>query len=142
MQWSRDEHTISTDKARLDVPLVHAFLSEEAYWSLGRERSVVERSIEGSLCFGIYDREGQVGFARLVTDYATFAWVCDVFVLPRARGKGLAKWLMQIVVEHPEVRGLRRWMLGTRDAHGLYQRVGFLPPLEPQRYMVRSGGGK
>jgi GNAT superfamily N-acetyltransferase len=142
MEWHRGEHTVSTDKTRIDVSLVHAFLSEEAYWSRGRERSVVERSIEGSMCFGIYDERGQVGFARVVTDHATFAWVCDVFVLPRARGKGLSKWLMRVMVDHPALQLLRRWMLGTLDAHGLYEKVGFVPPPEPGRLMMRFGGGK
>jgi len=110
---------------------------------IGRTREVVERSIAGSTCFGVFDGKGrQVGFARVVTDEATFAWICDVFVLPEARGRGLSKSLVRAIVEHPDLQNMRRWLLGTRDAHKLYARFGFEPLPEPGRYMVRAGGGK
>lgn len=134
----RDPLTISTDKARLDVELIHAFLSQHAYWALGRPREVVQRSIENSLCFGVYDQEQQVGFARVVTDYATFAWLCDVFILETHRGRGLGKRLVENIVAHPALRGLRRLLLATRDAHELYRRHGGFEALQaPDRWMER-----
>jgi GNAT superfamily N-acetyltransferase len=137
----RGIYIISTDKALLDIRLLHLFLSREAYWSLGRPRAVVERAIEHSLCFGVYDRGTQVGFARVVTDYATFAWVCDVFVLPSHRGRGLSKWLMQSLVSHPDLQGLKRVLLATRDAHELYRHyAGFETLPEPGKWMIRSTG--
>jgi GNAT superfamily N-acetyltransferase len=118
-------YEISTDRSRLDLDLIHRFLSTEAYWSPGVAREVVERSIEGSMPFGIYRGGEQVGFARVVTDKATFAWLADVFVVSEHRGRGLSKLLVGTILEHPELRGLRRWMLGTADAHELYRRFGF-----------------
>ncbi len=138
----RGIYAISTDKSRLDLRLLHRFLSQEAYWSLGRPRAVVERALANSLCFGVYDRGAQVGFARVVTDYATFAWVCDVFVLPSHRGRGLSKWLMQSIVAHSDLQGLKRVLLATRDAHDLYRRyAGFELLPEPGKWMIRSTGG-
>jgi len=137
-EWRRDRWTISTDPARIDLEVVFDFLSEEAYWAQGRERDVVERSVAGSLVFGVYDGERQIGFARAVTDRATFAWICDVFVLPEARGSGLGVWLMECVVAHPHLKGLRRMLLATRDAHDLYRKVGFSELPEPSRFMVRQ----
>jgi len=134
----RDGYTISTDKARLDVDLIHAFLSERAYWALGRSRALVETSIANSLCFGVYAGDQQVGFARVVTDCATFAWLCDVFILEAQRGRGLAKWLVEVIVAHPDLQGLRRMLLATRDAHELYRRFGGFTPLRaPERWMER-----
>jgi GNAT superfamily N-acetyltransferase len=136
------DYELSTDPSRLDVPLIHEFLCHHAYWALGRDRQVVERSIAGSLCFGAYGRDGrQVGFARAVTDRATFAWLADVFVLADHRGRGISKSLVHAALEHPDLQGLKRWVLGTRDAHELYARFGFVPLVEPQRWMERSGGG-
>ena len=135
--WERDEYLISTDRSRLDVKLIHDFLSNHAYWASGRSREVVERSIESSLPFGIYLGRKQVGFARIVTDYATFAWVADVFVLPEHRGRGLGKWLMEVIVAHPRLQGFRRWVLSTKDAHGLYERLGFQKLHRPERWMER-----
>lgn len=130
-----DGHTISTDPARLDLDLVHAFL-RTAYWSTGVPREVVERSIRHSLPFGVYDPgDAQVGFARVVTDYAVFAYLGDVFVLPEHRGRGLGVWLVQAVLDHPELQGLRRWALATADAHELYARFGFGPPAKPEIHM-------
>ena len=135
-QWKHGEYTIDTDPSRIDLDLVHGFLTE-AYWSAGIPRETVRRSIENSLVFGVYRGDRQVGFARVITDQATFAYVGDVFILPEERGRGLATWLMETVVGHPELQGLRRWVLLTRDAHGLYRRVGFGEPADPGRYMER-----
>jgi GNAT superfamily N-acetyltransferase len=124
-EWRRGEYLISTDPARLDLELVHDFLSRESYWARGMPFEVMRRSIEHSLPFGLYRESGQVGFARAVTDYAVFAYVGDVFVLPAHRGRGLSKWLMETMLAHPDLQRLRRWNLATRDAHGLYRRFGF-----------------
>lgn len=135
--WQRDNYTISTDRARLDVDLIQDFISKHSYWGKGRAREVVARSIDHSLPFGIYQGDAQVGFARIVTDYATFAWVADVFILPEHRGHGLAKWLMEIILAHPHLQGFRRWVLSTKDAHGVYERFGFMPLKRPERWMER-----
>jgi GNAT superfamily N-acetyltransferase len=135
----RVDYEISTNRARLDLTRIHRFLSTEAYWSPGVSREVVERSIENSLCFGVYTAGGeQVGFARLVTDRATFAWLADVYVEPGHRGNGLGKRLVATVLAHPELQGLRRWMLGTADAHELYRRFGFDALQDVQRFMARE----
>src|SRR6185295_15868509 len=118
--WQRGDYSISTDPSRLDLDLIHNYLCHESYWATGRPRDVVKRSIENSLPFGIYKGDGQVGFARIVTDYATYAWVADVFVLPEHRGRGLSKWLMEVIIAHPQLQGFRRWVLSTKDAHGVY----------------------
>ena len=130
-------YEISTDKTRLDLDRVHRFLSTEAYWAPGVPRKVVERSIENSICFGVYSHGGeQVGFARAVTDRATFAWLADVYIESEHRGHGLGKRLVATVLEHPELQGLRRWMLGTADAHELYRRFGFSELRDVQRFMA------
>jgi GNAT superfamily N-acetyltransferase len=134
--WRRGDFLIATDPSRLDLDAIHAYLSEEAYWSPGVAREVVERSIEHSLNFGLYRGAEQAGFARVATDYATFAWLADVFVLPEHRGAGLGKWLVQTALSHPELRGLRRWMLATGDAHELYAQFGFRPAAGDPRFMV------
>ena len=134
--WHKGEFEISTDPQRVDLPAVHAFLSTEAYWSPGVSLDVVQRAIEASIVFGVYRGEEQVGLARVVSDRATFAWLCDVFILEQYRGNGLGKWLMECVVAHPELQGLRRFMLATRDAHGLYAQYGFTP-VEPSKFMER-----
>ena len=130
----KGEFTVSTDRARLDLGCIHGFL-REAYWSEAIPREVVAKSLDHSLCFGLYDGARQVGFARVVTDYATFAWLGDVFVLETHRGRGLSKWLMDCVMAHPELRGLRRFLLATRDAHGLYGQFGFKPLAAPEIFM-------
>jgi N-acetylglutamate synthase-like GNAT family acetyltransferase len=131
-------YEISPDPARLDLDVIHRYLSEESYWSPGIPREVVSRAIANSLCFGIYEKGGaQVGFARLITDRATYAYLADVFVLPAHRGRGLSKRLMESIIAHAEVQGLRRWMLATRDAHDLYARYGFAPIAKPDRLMER-----
>ncbi len=134
--WERGEYTISTERALLDVDVIHAFL-HTSYWAQGISRALVERSLEHSLPFGVYHGTRQVGLARVISDYTTFAYIGDVFILEEYRGKGLARWLMETVVSHPELQGLRRWMLFTRDAHGLYQKVGFTPSPLPERLMER-----
>ena len=137
MEYRRGEFLISTDRERLDLDVVHGFLTN-CYWAKGIPREVVARSIEHSLCFGIYDGEGaQVGFARVISDFATIAYIGDVFVLDTHRGRGLGKWLMECISQHPALQDLRRWILTTRDAHGLYSRVGFTPVKAPERFMER-----
>jgi GNAT superfamily N-acetyltransferase len=126
---------ISTDRARIDVTLVHEFL-RTSYWAEGRHRSVVERSIEHSLCFGVYHGRQQVAFARVVSDRAVFAYLMDVFVVPEFRGRGISKALMRAVLDHPDLQNLRLFLLATRDAHGLYERFGFRPLAEPERWMA------
>ena len=127
-----NSYTISTDKTRLDVPMIHQFLSQQAYWCLNIPLDIVQQSIENSVCFGVYQGENQVGFARVVTDLATFGYLADVFILPEHRGRGLSKQLMTFVMNYPPLRGLRRWMLITLDAHGLYTQFGFKPIEEPE----------
>ncbi len=122
---TRGEYEISTNKDRLDVAMVHDFLSTKSYWAAGIPLDVVKRSIERSLCFGMYRGNTQVGFARVITDYATTAYVGDVFIVEGERGNGLGKWMVETIVNHPALEGLRLWFLGTRDAHGLYERYGF-----------------
>ena len=134
--WRRGQYEISTDRSRIDLDLVHRFLSEEAYWSPGVPRDVVERSIEHSLNFALLYGRDQVGFARVVTDYATFAWLADVFVLDEHRGRGLGRWLVETALSHPDLQGLRRWILATGDAHGLYARFGFRQVASGSRFMV------
>lgn len=126
---------ISTDPRRLDVAVIHKFLAEDSYWSLGIPRSTVEHAIENSLCFGVYHRAAQIGFARVVTDRSTFALLADVFILEAHRGKGLSKELMRRVVEHEDLQGLRRFLLLTSDAHGLYSQFGFKEIGSPARFM-------
>ncbi len=126
---------ISTERARMDVDVIHRYLSEESYWAKGIPREVVERSIANSLCFGAFDDGVQIGFTRVITDRATFAYIADVFVLPSYRGRGISKRIMQAVMTHPELQGLRRWHLSTRDAHGLYAQFGFAPLDWPDRHM-------
>ena len=133
-EWRRGEYSISTDKGRLDFALIHGFLTM-SYWAAGVPMDVVKRSIEHSLAFGVYKEDQQVGFARVITDFATFAYLGDVFILEPFRGRGLSKWLMEVIVGHPELQGLRRWVLLTRDAHELYRKVGFTELSHPERYM-------
>ena len=136
-EWRRGDYLISDDRERLDLETIHRFLSTESYWAVGRPLEVVRRSIAGSHAFGLYRDSRQVGFARVVTDYATFAWIADVFVLESERGQGLSKWLMQVILSHPELQGFRRWVLATKDAHGLYKQFGFMELNRPERWMER-----
>lgn len=134
MEWNRGGFTISTDRERLDREAIHDFL-RSSYWARGIPRPVLDRSIENALCFGVYEGRKLVGFARVISDYATYAYLSDVFVLESHRGRGLSKFLMEAVMGHPELQGLRRWMLATRDAHGLYEQFGFRRPANPERLM-------
>jgi GNAT superfamily N-acetyltransferase len=126
---------ISTDSTRLDIDLVHEFL-KSSYWAEGRRRSVVERALRNSLCFGVYREERQVAFARVVSDRAVFAYLMDVFVIPEFRGRGISKALMRAILSHPDLQNLRMFLLGTRDAHGLYAQFGFGPLANPERLMA------
>jgi len=136
MEWKRGEFSVSTEKERLDRETIHAFLTE-SYWARGVPREIVDRSIENSLFFGLYDGERLVGFARVITDRATFGYLADVFVVESHRGRGLATWFMETVMSHPDLRDIRRWMLVTRDAHGLYRKVGFTDLSAPERIMEK-----
>jgi N-acetylglutamate synthase-like GNAT family acetyltransferase len=127
---------ISTDKSQLDVDLIYDFLSNQSYWARGRSRETVERSIENSLCFGVYDLEKrQIGFARVISDFAVFAWLLDVFILEEYRGNGLGKMLITAIMAHEDFKGVKRWGLGTKDAHGLYEQYGFKPLSKPEMMM-------
>jgi GNAT superfamily N-acetyltransferase len=128
-------YEISTDRNRLDVALIHEFL-RSSYWAQGIPRAVVERSIQHSLCFGAFLDGRQVGFARVITDFAAIAYVADVFVVPEHRGRGMSKLLMRAILEHPELQGLRRFLLATQDAHGLYAQFGFQPLTHPEYFMT------
>jgi GNAT superfamily N-acetyltransferase len=132
-----EEYTFSTDKSKLDFEVIHKYLSQESYWAKGISREILKRSIDNSMCFGVYKDNEQVGFARIISDKATFAYLADVFVLSEHRGKGLSKILLEHIVDHPELQGLRRWLLGTADAHGLYARYGFKPLAKPDRTMEK-----
>jgi GNAT superfamily N-acetyltransferase len=135
----KNEYQISTDKDLLDISIIHNYLSVESYWAKNVPKETVEKSIEHSICFGVYFNKEQIGFARLVTDKATFAYLADVFILEQHRGRGLSKWLIEVIQSHPELQGLRRWMLGTRDAHGLYEQFGWsvIPEEARGRFMQR-----
>lgn len=131
----KDDFIISTDKTKLDVRVIHHYLCNESYWAKNIPLQVVEKSIEGSFCFAVYHNNKQIGFARVITDKATFAYLADVFILEDYRGKGLSKWLMQTIMDNEELQGLRRWLLATKDAHGLYAQYGFTPLDKPERIM-------
>ena len=133
-EWRRDGLRISTDRSKLDREAIHEFLAG-SYWATGIPRDVVDRSIDGALCFGVFEDGRQVGFARVITDSATFAYLADVYVLESHRGKGVAAWLMECILAHPDLQGLRRWMLLTRDAHPLYRKSGFRELAHPERVM-------
>jgi GNAT superfamily N-acetyltransferase len=136
-EWRRGEYLISTDRSLLDPQVIHGYLST-SYWAAGVPEEVVGRSIENSLNFGVFRGEEQVGFARVVTDHATFSYLADVFVLEAHRGQGLGKWLVEVVLSHPDLQGLRRWMLATRDAHDLYRRYAFTELAQPAIFMERK----
>ena len=131
----QDEYNISTDNSLLDVNMIHQYLSEESYWAKNISRHTVQKSIENSICFGIYRGGDQVGFARVITDKATFAYLADVFILEQYRGKGLSKTLMEFIMIHSGLQGLRRWMLATRDAHDLYKQFNWQEITNPERLM-------
>ncbi len=135
MEWEKDGFTISTDTDRLDIDVIHGYLTGESYWARERTREQTEAAIRHSICFGVYDGAALIGFARVVSDRATFAYIGDVFVLDGYRGRGLSKWLMETILAHPELQNLRRWVLATRDAHGLYSQFGFAGLKHPERWM-------
>ena len=135
----RDNFIISTDPARLDVNAITDMLSR-AYWAQGRTRGMIQRYLQHSLTFGLYDGPWQIGLARVVSDYTTFAWLCDVIIHEEYRGQGLGKWLMATIHSHPDLQGLRRWMLATKDAHGLYSQFGWVPLDLPERWMMKTDG--
>jgi GNAT superfamily N-acetyltransferase len=138
MEWKREGYTISNDKTKLDVRMIHHFLYTTAHWAVGRPMSVVRKSIDNSLCFGVFDGDKQVGFARIVTDGATVGWICDMFIIASHRGSGLGRWLIECMMDHPDIKGLRRILLNTRDAHDLYVKyAGFRPLLKPESWLER-----
>ena len=134
VEWRRGRYVVSTDPGRLDLEGTAAFLGT-TYWAQGRPESIVRRSVEGSIAFGVYDGEEQIGFARVITDRATFGWVCDVFIRDSHQGRGLGMWLVRCVLAHPELQDLRRWLLASTSARGLYGRLGFTPLAAPERFM-------
>ena len=137
-EWERDEFTISTDPERLQIEVIDRFLREDSYWARERTLEQTLTAIKNSLPFGVYSGENQIGFARVVTDYATFAYLGDVFILADYRGRGLSKWLMETIVAHPRLQGFRRWILATKDAHALYEKYGFTALKHPDRWMERA----
>ncbi len=131
----RDEFAIDDERSRLQFDVIQRFLAEDSYWARNRTPEQTQTAINNSICFGVYHGEQLVGFARVVSDRATFAYVGDVFIIDEYRGRGLSKWLMEVIVAYPELQGLRRWVLATRDAHGLYEKTGFGPLVHPDRWM-------
>jgi len=138
VDFHKDGFYISTDPAILNVAYVHLYLSTQSYWAKNIPLEVLKKSIEGSCCFGVYHNNMQVGFARVITDYATFGYLCDVFIDEAFRGRGLSKWLMEVIHSHPKLQGFRTWMLGTKDAHGLYEQFGYMIHPEPGRVMRKN----
>ena len=135
--WQKGDYTISTENHRLNIPLIHNFISNQSYWGQGRKIEIVQLALNNSLNFGLYKNGEQIGFARVVTDYCTFAWLADVFIIDGFRGEGLSKWLMEVIMSHPRLINMRRWVLATKDAHGLYAQFGFGPMAQPERWMER-----
>lgn len=138
MEWQKGEFTISTERAKLQIDEIQRFLTEESYWARERTREQTETAIKNSLPFGVYKGENQIGFARVVSDFATFAYLGDVYILEEFRGLGLSKWLMETIVEYPELQGLRRWILATKDAHTLYEKYEFASLRFPERWMEKT----
>lgn len=135
--WTRGEYSISTNQADFDFPKIHDFIARQSYWAPGIPMDVLRKSAAHSLSFGLFHGREQIGFARVVTDYATFGYLADVFIDSQYRGQGLGKWLIGCILGHPELQGFRRWMLATRDAHGLYAQNGFSPLKKPEIFMER-----
>ena len=135
MEWTKDKFKISTDKNLLNVSAMHAYLSKESYWAKNISEARIKIACENSLCFGVYDAEKQIGLARVITDFAVHAHISDVYILPSYQGQGLGKWLMACVMQHPDLQQLRRWALGTKDAHDLYKQFGFTALNKPDRSM-------
>lgn len=138
LEVSRGQFRISTNKSQLDISVISNWLIKESYWATNRSIETIKLSIENSLCFGVYEKQKQIGFARIVTDYATFAWLCDVFILDDYKGKGLGKWLIETITTQPLLKNMRLFILATRDAHGLYERYGGFKSLdEPGKWMTK-----
>lgn len=137
MEWQKGEFTISTEREKLQIEVIHRFLSEESYWAKERTKEQTLTAIKNSLPFGVYKGENQIGFARVISDFSTFAYIGDVFILEEFRGKGLSKWLMDVIVSYPELQNLRRWVLATKDAHTLYAQFGFHELKFPERWMEK-----
>ena len=137
MEWKQGEFTVTDRREDLDIETIHKFL-HESYWAKGIPKPTVEKAVNNSLCFGLYHNSKQVGFGRAVSDHATFAYLADVFVMPAYRGRGLGKWLVSCVLAHPDLQGLRRWMLATLDAHRLYEQIGFIVLRKPEWFMEIS----
>ena len=138
IEYQHGKFSIRTDRERLDIDFIYDYLCNQSYWAKGRSLEVVEKSIQNSFCFGVFDGEQQVGFARIVTDYITFAWLCDVFIVESHQGQGLGKWLINTVVSHPEMKAVKLILLATSDAHGLYRNYGgFEAPRVFEKWMVR-----
>ncbi len=135
--WSRGEYLVSCDRGATSLEVVHRFLSEQSYWARNIPREVVAAAIDNSICFALLKGGEQIGFARVISDRATIAYLGDVFVLEPHRGKGLSSWLMECVASHPDLQGLRRWILLTSDAHGLYEKIGFAPLAAPAKWMEK-----
>jgi len=137
-EWRQDDYVISTDREGLDLTFIYNFLAHTSYWAQGRSLDQVRRSLDNSLNFGLFHGREQIGFARVVTDYATFAWLADVFIIDDYRSRGLGKWLLEVITTHPQLQGFRRWVLATKDAHELYRQFGFTELKLPERWMERS----
>lgn len=133
-ELNKDQYFISTDKTKLNKAVIHKFLSD-SYWAKGISLSLIEKTIENSICFGVYKNIEQVGYARVITDYTTFGYIADVFIVEAHRKIGLSKWLMSAILDHPELQGFRRWMLATKDAHSLYEKFGFTSLKNPAQFM-------
>ncbi|MCB1025486.1 MAG: GNAT family N-acetyltransferase [Acidobacteria bacterium] len=136
-EWKKDKFSITTNRNDLQIDSILDYLVNESYWARNRTRDQLETVIENSLCFGVYEDKRQIGFARVVTDYATFAYLGDVYILPEYQGNGLGKWLMDVISNHPKLQGFRRWILATRDAHTLYEKYGFSELKHPSRWMEK-----
>jgi GNAT superfamily N-acetyltransferase len=138
IEYRREPFLISTDKQKLNLQVIFDFLAHQSYWAQGRTISTIAKSLENSLCFGVYETDRQIGFARVITDYATFGWVCDLFIVKSHRQHGLGKWLVESLISHPDLKNVRRLVLATQDAHELYRRYGGFDVLtEPDRWMTR-----
>ena len=131
----KNDYCISTDKAKLDIDSIHNFLSTQAYWCLNIPKDTVENAIEHSLCFGVYEKQQQIGFARIISDFSTIAYLGDVYIVRDYRGRGLSKWLMETIMAYPDLQGLRRWILLTGDAHQLYRQFGWTEIADPGKWM-------
>lgn len=132
--FRKGNYLVSSDKSKLDIKVIYGYLSN-SYWAKGRPLKISKLTLKNSLCFGLYFKNNQIGFARVITDYATFAYLADVFILEEYRGRGLSKWMMKVIFEYKELKNIKRWLLATKDAHGLYEKFGFHSLIEPEKLM-------